>query len=85
MPTFSDDKLMREHYLGLATDVGLALTAQILKSNGQTVCRLTLQHWTNKEIHCPIYQETPRVFMESVSEALGPAVGSCRSRMVDYY
>jgi hypothetical protein len=57
VPTFPVDKLILGHYLGSATNFGSALTTKILKSNGQTVCRLTLQHLTNKEIHCPIHQQ----------------------------
>ena len=36
-PTFPDDKLALGRYLGPATDVGSALTAKILKFNGQLV------------------------------------------------
>jgi hypothetical protein len=73
VPTFPDEKLILGCYLGPATNVGLALTTKILQSNGQTVCRLTLQHLTDKEIHYPTHQETCRVFTESVSQALGTA------------
>ncbi len=59
-------------YLGPATDVGSALTAKILKSNGQTVCRSTLRHLTNEETHCPIHLETRRLFDETVASHLGP-------------
>ncbi len=58
--------------MGPVTNVGSALTAKIHKSNGQTVCRSTLQHLTNKEIHCPIQLETRRVFDETVASHLGP-------------
>jgi hypothetical protein len=34
IPMFPEDKLILGHYLGPATDVCLALTAKILKSNG---------------------------------------------------
>ncbi len=34
IPTFPEEKLILWHYLGPATDVGSALTAKILKSNG---------------------------------------------------
>ncbi len=54
------------------TNVGSALTAKILKSNGQTVCRLTLRHLNDKEIHCPIHQEMCRVFDETIAYHLGP-------------
>ncbi len=42
IPTFPEDKLILGRYLGPATDVGSALTAKILKSNGQTVYKSTL-------------------------------------------
>ncbi len=72
VPTFPDIKLILGQYLGPATNVGSALTAKILKSNGQTVCRSTLQHLNNKEIHCPIHQEMCRVFDETIANHLGP-------------
>ncbi len=55
VPMFPDIKLTLGQYLGHATDVGSALTAKILKSNGQTVCRSTLQHLNDEEVHCPIH------------------------------
>ncbi len=48
------------------------MTAKILKSNGQTVCRSTLRHLTDKETHCPIHLEMRRVFDETVASHLGP-------------
>ncbi len=54
------------------TDVGSALTAKILKSNGQNVCRSTLWHLTDKETHCPIHLEMHRVFDETVASHHGP-------------
>jgi hypothetical protein len=42
IPMFPDHKLILGRFLGPATDVGLALTAKILKSNGQVVYRSTL-------------------------------------------
>ena len=72
VPTFQDVKLTLGQYLGPATNVGSALTTKILKSNGQTVCRSTLQHLNDKEIHCPIHQEMCRVFNESITHHLGP-------------
>jgi hypothetical protein len=71
-PMFPDVKLTLGQYLGPATNIGSALTAKILKSNGQTVCRSTLQHLNNKEIHCPIHQEMRRVFNESIAHHLRP-------------
>jgi hypothetical protein len=72
VPTFPDVKLILGQYLGPATDVGSALAAKILKSNGQTVCRLTLRHLTDKEIHCPIHLEMCRVLMRSLQTTLDP-------------
>jgi hypothetical protein len=72
VPTFPEVKLTLGRYLGPATDVGSALTAKILNSNGQTVCRSTLRHLNVKEIHCPIHQETRRVFNETITHHLGP-------------
>jgi hypothetical protein len=69
---FPDVKLTLGRYLGPAKDVGSALTTTILKSNGQTVCRSTLRHLNNKEIHCPIHQEMRRVFNEFITHHLGP-------------
>jgi hypothetical protein len=72
VPTFPDVKLILGRYLGPATNVGSALTAKILKSNGQNVCRSTLQHLKDKEIHCPIQQEMRRIFDETIANPLGP-------------
>jgi hypothetical protein len=48
------------------------LVAKIRKLNGQTVCRSTLQHLTDKETHCPIHLETHRLFDETIASHLGP-------------
>ncbi len=39
---------------------------------GQTVCRSTLWHLYNKDIHCSIHQEMHRVLNESITHNLGP-------------
>jgi hypothetical protein len=72
VPSFPDNKLVLGRYLGPATDVGSALTAKILKSNGQTVCRSTLRHLNDEELHCPIHNELRRSFDESITHHLGP-------------
>jgi hypothetical protein len=72
VPTFPNVKLILGGYLGPAANVGSALTAKILKSNGQTICKSTLRHLNNKEIHCPIHQEMQRVFDETIPNHLGP-------------
>ncbi len=60
-------------YLGLATDVGLALTAKILKSNGQVVYRSTLRNLTDYEHACPVHTTNHKAFDDSIAEQLGPA------------
>jgi len=72
VPSFPDNKLILGWYLGPATDVGSALTAKILKPNGQTVCRSTLRHLTDEELHCTVHKEIRRVFDESITHHLGP-------------
>jgi hypothetical protein len=72
-PTFPGFKLTLGQYLGPVTNVGSALTAKILKSNRQTVCRSNLWHLNNEETHCPIHQEMHRVFNESITHHLGPS------------
>ncbi len=56
-----------------ATDVGLALTAKILKSNGQVVYRSTLRHLTDHEHACPVHTANRKSFDDSIAEQLGPA------------
>jgi hypothetical protein len=48
VPKFPDNKLTLGQYLGPATNIGSAVTAKILKSNGQTVCRSSLRHLNNE-------------------------------------
>ncbi len=56
-PSFPDDKLILGRYLGPAIDTGLALMAKILKSNGDFVCRSTLRHLTDEELHSPVHMD----------------------------
>ncbi len=58
--------------MGPAADVGSALTTEIYKSNGQTVCRSTLRHLNDEEIPCPIHQEMRRVLNKTITHHLGP-------------
>jgi len=73
IPSYPDDKLILGHYLGPATDIGSALTAKILQPNGQFVCRSTLRHLTNKELHSSVHIDKRCQFDESVATHLGPA------------
>jgi hypothetical protein len=72
IPTFPAHKLILGRYHGPATDVGSALTAKILKSNGQVVYRSTLQHLTNLERVCPVHTADRKSFEDSIAEQLGP-------------
>ncbi len=66
--TFPDHKLILGRYLGPATDVGLTLTAKILKPNGQVVYQLTLQHLTNLERCCPVHIADCKSFDDSIAK-----------------
>ncbi len=54
-PSFPNDKLILGRYLGPAIDTRSALMAKILKSNGVFVCRSTLRHLTDEELHSPVH------------------------------
>jgi hypothetical protein len=73
IPTFPDHKLILGCYLGPATNVGLALTAKILTSNGQVVYHSTLRHLTDTERCCPVHIADRKSFDDSIAERLGPA------------
>jgi hypothetical protein len=72
-PTYPDPKLILGLYLGPATDIGLALTAKILKSNGQFVCRSTLRHLTDDELQCQAHMALRAAFDRSINDTLGPS------------
>ncbi len=72
-PSYPDDKLILEHYLGPAIDTGSALTAKILKLNGVFVCRSTLRHLTDEELDSSVHKDMRRKFDESIEHHLGPA------------
>ena len=71
-PTYPDKKLILGRYLGPVTDVRLTLTAKILKSNGQFVCRSTLQHLTNDKLQCRVHTEMRTAFDRDILHTLGP-------------
>jgi hypothetical protein len=68
IPMFLDHKLILRRYLGPATNVGSALTAKILKSNGQVVYRSTLRHLTNIEHCCPVHIADRKSFDNSIAK-----------------
>ena len=70
-PTFPDNEMTLGRYLGPATDVGSALTAKILKSNGTFTCRSTFRHLTDKETHCTTHICMRSEFDASIRDILG--------------
>jgi hypothetical protein len=80
IPTFPDHKLILGRYLGPATDVGLALTTKMLKSNGQVVYRLTLRHLTDHEHACPIHTADASHLTTALLNNLAPLIRTLISR-----
>ena len=64
--TFPDDKALLGRYLGPAIDVGLMLTAKILKPNGQYVCRTTLQHLDDDEQNSEVHKTLQHNFDQAI-------------------
>ena len=54
--SFPEDKLVLGRYLGPSIDVGPALTAKILKQNGEIVHRSTYRGLTPEELASPTEQ-----------------------------
>ncbi len=59
-------------YLGPAIDIGLVLTAKILKQNGQYVCSSTLRHLTPEETLCKVQIAVRLYFDNMIAECIGP-------------
>jgi hypothetical protein len=72
MVSYPEDKVVLDRYLGPSIDVGPALTAKILKDNGQIVPRSTYRGLTPEEIESPLEQAKRKKFDEKVEIALGP-------------
>ncbi len=68
---FPNKRLTLGRYLGPATDIGLALTAKILKQNGQYVCRLSLGHLTLEETLCMVQNAAQLHFDDMITECIG--------------
>ncbi len=69
---FPDERLTLGRYLAPAIDIGLALTAKILKQNGQYVCRSTLRHLTPEETLCTVQIAARLHFDNMIVECIGP-------------
>jgi hypothetical protein len=66
-----DNKMTLGRYLGPALDVGSALTAKILQSNGTFACQSTFRHLTDEETHCTIHACMRSEFDASIGDILG--------------
>ena len=64
----SHDRALLGRYLGPAIDVGLMLTAKMLKPNGQYVCRLTLQHLDDNELNSEVHKAKRLEFDQAVDK-----------------
>ena len=76
VPTFPDNTHILGRYLGPAIDVNSALTAKILKWNGQVVFQSTLRHLTQDEINDLDHLSLCQEFNTSISQSLGPSAES---------
>ena len=71
--TYPDDKWLLGWWLGPSMDVGPALCAKILKSNGQCIHRSSYRHLTEDEINSPGEKETHQLFDTMVEQRFGEA------------
>ena len=69
---FPEDKWLLGRYCGPTLDVGPAMTAKCLKSNGQQVFRSTYRPLTQAEYDNPIIQQQMKEFDEAIAIKLGP-------------
>ena len=71
--TFPGDKLVLGRYCGPSIDVGPALTAKIMRNNGQQVHRSTYRALTPDELENPNDIKACDEFYTAIEEKLGPA------------
>ena len=70
---YPEDKLVLGRYLGPSTDIGPAMTAKILKSNGQYVHRTTLRALTEEETRDLNEMKSRELVDKAIKEKLGPS------------
>ena len=73
-PSFPEDKEVLGRYLGPALDVGPAMTAKILKANGERVYRSTYRPLTEDEVHKPEDIKEREEFDAKIAIKLGPSM-----------
>ena len=71
---FPGDKYVLGRYLGPSIDIGPAMTAKILKENGQVVHRSTVRGLTPEEEASEETKQKRSAFDMEVSRRLGPSV-----------
>ena len=69
---FPEDKMSLGKYLGPSIDIGPAMTAKILKRNGNTTHVSTYRALTDEEIASDLEAEDRLSFTESIGKKLGP-------------
>ena len=67
------DKMSIGRWLGLAIDVGTAMTYKILRPYGGYVCRSTLRSWTSNEEANPVRMAKCVFFMKQLNSCIGHA------------
>jgi len=68
---FPDNRFALGRYLGPSTDIGPAMTAKILKSNGQVVHRSTLRALNSFELHLDEHTLARKDFDVAINSKLG--------------
>ena len=68
---YTEDKLVLGKYLGPSIDVGPAMTARIMKANGEVVDRSTLRRLTPEEESDPVPGEEKTAFLQRVHSRWG--------------
>jgi hypothetical protein len=70
---YPQDKLVLGRYLGPSTDIGPAMTAKILKSNGEYVHRTTVRALTEDELQDSDEAKERALFDVEIERRLGPS------------
>jgi len=65
--SFPQDKKVLGKYLGPSIDVGPAMTARIMKENGEVVDRSTLRLLTPEELACPNHASQREQFLRKIT------------------
>ena len=69
--TFPETKFQVGKWIGLAIDIGSALTYKILKSNGRVVPRSTIRHLTHDDLKNPDHIAMTKAFGDNIIQKIG--------------